>query len=111
VSFSLGVKYKDKMWCDVVAMDACHLLLGRPSQYDRSAHHDGRKNTYSFMIGNVKIMLLPSTRNNLRPTKEAGHFQSLLEKHEEEGERCRGGTTPEDDDMLPDQSYSRGPGT
>ena len=29
VSFSIGVKYKDKMWCDVVAMDACHLLLGR----------------------------------------------------------------------------------
>jgi hypothetical protein len=29
VSFSIGVRYKDKMWCDVVAMDACHLLLAR----------------------------------------------------------------------------------
>ena len=29
VSFSIGTKYKDKAWCDVVAMDACHLLLGR----------------------------------------------------------------------------------
>ena len=30
VSFSTGSRYKDKTWCDVVDMDACHLLLGRP---------------------------------------------------------------------------------
>jgi hypothetical protein len=30
VSFSIGDRYQDKMLCDVVAMDACHLLLGRP---------------------------------------------------------------------------------
>jgi hypothetical protein len=30
MSFSIGNQYKDKMLCDVVAMDACHLLLGRP---------------------------------------------------------------------------------
>lgn len=30
VSFSIGQKYQDQVWCDVVPMDACHLLLGRP---------------------------------------------------------------------------------
>ena len=30
VSFLVGQKYKDQVWCDVVAMDTCHLLLGRP---------------------------------------------------------------------------------
>nr|GEU92848.1 hypothetical protein [Tanacetum cinerariifolium] len=30
VSFSIGTTYKDNVWCDVVAMDAYHLLLGRP---------------------------------------------------------------------------------
>jgi hypothetical protein len=30
VSFSIGSRYKDKIWCDIVAMDACHLLLGKP---------------------------------------------------------------------------------
>ena len=30
VSFFIGLKYKDNAWCDVVVMDACHLLLGRP---------------------------------------------------------------------------------
>jgi hypothetical protein len=82
VSFSIRVRYKDKMWCDVVAMDACHLLLGRPWQYDRSALHDGRKNTYSFMFGAIKIMLLPSVGIGPKATKDTGHSQSLLAKRE-----------------------------
>ena len=60
VSFSIGLKYKDDVWCDVVAMDAFHLLLGRPWQYDRNVDHNGRTNTYSFVFGGVKIVLLPS---------------------------------------------------
>jgi len=31
-------------------MDAFHILLGRPWQYDRGTIHDGVKNTYSFFI-------------------------------------------------------------
>ena len=34
VSFSIG-KYEDKVLCDVVPMQAGHLLLGRPWQFDR----------------------------------------------------------------------------
>mgnify|MGYP000456306475 CR=1 FL=1 len=30
ISFSIGTKYQDSVWCDIVPMDACHLLLGRP---------------------------------------------------------------------------------
>ena len=29
-------------------MDACHLLLGRPWQFDKQAMHDGAKYAYSF---------------------------------------------------------------
>lgn len=46
VQFSIENKYQDEIWCDVISMDACHLLLGRPWQYDHRAHHDGYKNTY-----------------------------------------------------------------
>jgi hypothetical protein len=46
VNFSVG-DYKDAIICDVLPMDACHLLSGRPWQYDRRATHDGRANTYS----------------------------------------------------------------
>ena len=30
VSFTIGKHYQDEVWCDVVPMDVCHLLLGRP---------------------------------------------------------------------------------
>ena len=58
VSLSIGSIYKDKIWCDIVAMDACHLLFGRPQQYNRNIVHDGKRNTYSFMFNNTKIVLL-----------------------------------------------------
>ena len=59
VSFSIGKTYKDEVWCDVVPMDACHLLLGRPWQYDWKVVHNGFKNTYSFMKDGVRIILAP----------------------------------------------------
>ena len=40
--------YKDEILCDVILMDVCHLLLGRPWQYDKNMIHDGRKNTYTL---------------------------------------------------------------
>jgi hypothetical protein len=30
LSFSLGRLYEDTLWCDVIPMHACHVLLGRP---------------------------------------------------------------------------------
>ncbi|GJW70207.1 putative nucleotidyltransferase, ribonuclease H [Tanacetum coccineum] len=60
VPFSVGNTYKDNVWCDVVPMDACHLLLGRPWEYDRDITHNGRTNTYSFLFGGVKITLMPN---------------------------------------------------
>ena len=44
---SIG-KYKDNVLCDVLPMDACHLLLGRTWQFDREAVYHGRENKYSF---------------------------------------------------------------
>ena len=48
VSFSIG-KEKDEMLCDVVSMEAGHLLLRRPWQFDRHFIHDGHRNRYLFM--------------------------------------------------------------
>ncbi|XP_013624327.1 PREDICTED: uncharacterized protein LOC106330402 [Brassica oleracea var. oleracea] len=59
VSFSIGT-YKDPVTCDVIPMDACHLLLGRPWQFDRDATHRGKANTYSFVFDNRTITLIPS---------------------------------------------------
>jgi hypothetical protein len=58
VEFEIG-GYKDEILCDVIPMDVCHLLLGRPCQYDRNVVHDGRKNTYTLEKNGRTHMLLP----------------------------------------------------
>jgi hypothetical protein len=40
-------------------MNACHMLLGRPWQFDLNATHEGRSNHYSFMHLGVKHVLKP----------------------------------------------------
>jgi hypothetical protein len=51
--------YNDKILCDAIPMDVCHLLLGRPWQYDRNVIHDGRMNTYTLEKNGRTHMLLP----------------------------------------------------
>ncbi|GKA95913.1 hypothetical protein Tco_0818008 [Tanacetum coccineum] len=52
-------------------MDACHILFGRPWQFDHCTTHDGRANTYRFNKDNVKMMLVPSKVVGLtKPTKK-----------------------------------------
>ena len=60
VSFSIG-RYEDEILCDVVPMQAGHLLLGRPWQFDRRAKHDGFTNKYSFVHNQRNITLVPLT--------------------------------------------------
>jgi len=40
ICFSIRNTYEDEVWCDVIPMDACHILLGRPWQFDRRVLHD-----------------------------------------------------------------------
>ena len=44
VPLSIGTTYKDDIYCDVLLMDACHILLGRPWQFDRNVVNDGKHN-------------------------------------------------------------------
>ncbi|XP_024016350.1 uncharacterized protein LOC112089826 [Eutrema salsugineum] len=60
VPFSVG-KYRDQVLCDVVPMQAGHLLLGRPWQYDRVTLHNGHTNFYSFTHRDHKYNLAPLT--------------------------------------------------
>ncbi|KAG7536936.1 Integrase catalytic core [Arabidopsis suecica] len=58
IPFSVG-KYQDEVTCDVVPMQAGHLLLGRPWQFDRASQHDGRTNHYSLTHNGRKYNLAP----------------------------------------------------
>ncbi|XP_038975304.1 uncharacterized protein LOC120106372 [Phoenix dactylifera] len=59
VPLSIRRYYKDEVVCDVVDMDACHVLLGRPWQHDTNVTFRGRDNTYLFRWQGRKILLLP----------------------------------------------------
>ncbi|KAK3023529.1 hypothetical protein RJ639_044795 [Escallonia herrerae] len=82
ISFTIG-KYKDEVLCDVVEMDACHLLLGRPWQFDMDAVHKGRENTYSFCKNGIRIVLAPlKPEEKSRSTPTRGNTLVVLEKRE-----------------------------
>ncbi|XP_022853001.1 uncharacterized protein LOC111374553 [Olea europaea var. sylvestris] len=87
VSFSIGPTYKDQVLCDVVEMDACHLLLGRPWQFDRHSLHDGYTNTYNFLFGRKKIVLLPDKSL----VKAVGDSTNLLTRAKFEMEMAESG--------------------
>nr|GMD80502.1 Asp_protease_2 domain-containing protein [Ipomoea batatas] len=61
VPISIGKSYEDTVRCEVIDMDACHILLGRPWQFDVDATHHGRQNNYSFVWGEKKIVIPPTS--------------------------------------------------
>ena len=65
VKFNIGTYY-DEVICDVVLMDVCQLLLGRPWQYDRNAIHEGRSNTFMFRDVGIKRVLQPMGNNAIK---------------------------------------------
>jgi hypothetical protein len=56
INFSIG-SYRDVVECDVVPMQACHILLGRPWQFDKYSMHHGQLNQYSFLHHDKKNVL------------------------------------------------------
>jgi hypothetical protein len=80
VPFSIGGKYMDHEWCDVVNIDTCHLLLGKPWQVDKAVIHDETKKVYNFMLGKTKLTLLFSPWPEPKPSQ--GDGQSIVAKQE-----------------------------
>ena len=74
VPFKVG-EYVDTIECDVAPMIVCHLLLGRPWQYDRSSLHCGRTNQYTIKWKGKNLVLKPMTPQQLL----AEHLQKSSE--------------------------------
>jgi hypothetical protein len=58
IEFKIG-EYRDEILCDVIPMDVCHVLLGRPWKFDINVIYDGRKNTYTLEKNGRTHMSLP----------------------------------------------------
>nr|KYP73832.1 hypothetical protein KK1_006489 [Cajanus cajan] len=58
VKLSIG-NYEDGVLCDVVPMEACHILLGRPWQFDKKIMHNGLTNEITFTHKEKKFVLHP----------------------------------------------------
>ena len=81
IAFYIG-KYKDEVLCDVVLMEATHILLGRSWQYDRKTLHDGLTKKFFFTFHGHKVTL------KSLPPKEVHEDQlKMKEKREKEKDK------------------------
>ena len=85
VGLTLG-SFVDQVLCDVIPMDACHILLGRPWQFDRDVLHKGRSNEYELRDGGKKIVLKPMSSREIRSmsTKKQTTHTMLISEREVE---------------------------
>ena len=69
IKFSIEKNYADEVTCDVLEMDACHIILGCPWQYDVDAIYKGRDNVYIFIKRGLKVVLGPIKKefSNIKP--------------------------------------------
>ncbi|XP_059067545.1 uncharacterized protein LOC131858349 [Cryptomeria japonica] len=88
VEFEIG-DYKDKFLCEIVEMDACHLLLGRPWQYDTNAQHNGKTNVFNITKNGENFVMTPlpdvtndsAVSNNIMVVKEKEFLEGLKEEN------------------------------
>nr|KYP37512.1 Transposon Ty3-I Gag-Pol polyprotein [Cajanus cajan] len=72
-------KYKDEILCDIVSLEASHVFLGRPWQFDKKTINDGPTNKISFQHLGRKIVLCP-----LSPSQLSEDQIKMKAKREEE---------------------------
>ncbi|KAL4318030.1 hypothetical protein GQ457_18G009690 [Hibiscus cannabinus] len=70
--------YCDDIWCDVVPMQAAHLLLGRPWQYDRDVTHHGKLNRVFVSLLQEYSDVLDDPPKDLPPLRGIEHQIDLI---------------------------------
>src|SRR3954467_3414818 len=78
--------YADYVDCDVVHMQACSLLLGRPWQFDRNVVHHCRTTQFTLVHMDKNIALLPMSPAQILKDDLARASKAKQEKHKSENE-------------------------
>ena len=71
VPISIGQYYHAEVTCDVIDMDAGHVLLGRPWQFDVDVTYRGRDNVCVFNWNGRKIAMVPKQCSGSRSAADA----------------------------------------
>jgi hypothetical protein len=77
--FSIG-DYHGEVDCDIVPMQVCRLLLGRPWQFEVDSVHFGRSNKYTFIHNDKKVVLVPLSPEEI-------HTSDMACKKKEESDK------------------------
>ncbi|CAL9020785.1 unnamed protein product [Prunus brigantina] len=76
---------------DVIDMDACHILLGRPWQFDVDATFKGRDNVILFSWNNRKIAMAttPPSKQSVEAKTRSSSFLTLISSEQELNEAVK----------------------
>lgn len=72
--------FHEHVLCDVVKMEACQILFGRPWLLDRKHHHDGGANTSEFKNDGKWYKLTPIIENTVEKKKICGETSTSSNK-------------------------------
>ena len=81
LNFSIGT-YTDQVLCDVVPMQASHVLLGHPWEFDNEADHEGKTNKYKLHKGEKIITLPPLTPSKISKYQEQYKVKRIEWEHQ-----------------------------
>jgi hypothetical protein len=79
LAFSIG-DYPDEVDCDIVLVQACHFLMGRPGQFDVDATHFGRSNKHLLIHKQKKVVLVPLSPKDIHASDVARRKREKSEK-------------------------------
>ena len=107
LSFSIG-DYHGEVDCDIVPMQACHLLLGHPWQFDVDSMHFGRSNKYTFIHKDKKVVLVPLSPKEIYASDVARMKREESEKRKlSEAPNTSKGETPNPSSHIKPHSTSK----
>eukprot|EP00268_Persea_americana_P063065 TRINITY_DN8139_c0_g1_i3.p1 TRINITY_DN8139_c0_g1~~TRINITY_DN8139_c0_g1_i3.p1 ORF type:complete len:177 (-),score=19.39 TRINITY_DN8139_c0_g1_i3:51-581(-) len=98
ITFSVGEDYTNTVLCNVLPIDSCDILLGRPWMYDKNDTNGMRDNTYTFMHGEKQVTLRPmkpappKKGSSSRLTKEVLQVHTIYKINIKKKSRVRGRT-------------------
>ena len=83
VPISIGKHYIEEVLCDVLNLDVCHIIFGRPWQYDNDITYRGKDNVLMFTWNGQKITMAPVSHFDQNLVKKNSNFLIVTQSEKE----------------------------